>query len=109
FEDQRRYEASFQHYAEGNRLRRSQISYSADENSRFVRRSRERYTRDFFAERNGVGCQSADPLFIVGLPRAGSTLVDQILSSHSLVEGTMELHDMISLARGLESRGPHDG
>ena len=109
YEDQGQYAASFQHYAEGNRLRRSQISYSADENSRFVRRSRERYTREFFAERNDVGCQSPDPIFIVGLPRAGSTLVDQILSSHSLVEGTMELHDMITLARGLEARGRDDG
>ena len=109
YEDEARYEASFEHYAEGNRLRRSQMSYSAEENSRFVRRSRERYTREFFAERQEVGCQSPDPIFIVGLPRAGSTLVDQILSSHSLVEGTMELHDMISLARSLESRGQHDG
>jgi tetratricopeptide (TPR) repeat protein len=109
YEDEAQYETSFQHYAEGNRLRRSQISYSADENSRFVRRSRERYTREFFAERQGVGCQSPDPIFIVGLPRAGSTLVDQILSSHSLVEGTMELHDMIALARGLESRGQPEG
>jgi tetratricopeptide (TPR) repeat protein len=109
YEDEAQYETSFQHYAEGNRLRRSQVSYSAAENTRFVRRSRERYTREFFAERQDVGCQSPDPIFIVGLPRAGSTLIDQILSSHSLVEGTMELHDMISLARGLESRGQHDG
>jgi tetratricopeptide (TPR) repeat protein len=109
YEDEARYETSFQHYAEGNRLRRSQISYSADENRRFVRRSRERYTGEFFAERQNAGCQSPDPIFIVGLPRAGSTLVDQILSSHSLVEGTMELHDMISLARGLEARAQHDG
>src|SRR6185312_11552816 len=109
YEDEAQYETSFQHYAEGNRLRRSQVGYSAAENTRFVRRSRERYTREFFAERQDVGCQSPDPIFIVGLPRAGSTLIDQILSSHSLVEGTMELHDMISLARGLESRGQHDG
>jgi tetratricopeptide (TPR) repeat protein len=109
YEDEAQYETSFQHYAAGNRLRRGQISYSAAQNSSFVRRSRARYTREFFAERQDAGCQSPDPIFIVGLPRAGSTLVDQILSSHSRVEGTMELHDMISLARGLESRGQHDG
>ncbi len=107
-EDEARYEESFQHYAEGNRLRRSQISYSAAENTSFVKRSRAVYTRDFFAERTEIGCQAPDPIFIVGLPRSGSTLVDQILSSHSLVEGTMELHDMISLARSLEIRGQQE-
>ena len=108
YEDESQYATSFQHYAAGNRLRRTQFHYSAEENSSFVQRSRELYTREFFAAREGVGCQAADPIFVVGLPRAGSTLVEQILSSHSLVEGTMELHDMISLARGLEVRGQPD-
>ena len=108
YEDESQYQTSFQHYAHGNRLRREQINYSAAENSSFVQHSRALYTRDFFAAREGAGCQAADPIFVVGLPRAGSTLVEQILSSHSLVEGTMELHDMISLARGLETRGQHE-
>ena len=107
-EDRSQYETSFQHYAAGNRLRRAQFHYSAAENTSFVQRSRALYTRDFFVAREGAGCQAADPIFVVGLPRAGSTLVEQILSSHSLVEGTMELHDMISLARSLEARGQHD-
>jgi tetratricopeptide (TPR) repeat protein len=109
YEDDEQYESSFQHYSEGNRLRRSQINYSAQENTSFLKRSRKLYTREFFAEREGTGCEAPDPIFIVGLPRAGSTLVDQILSSHSLVEGTMELHDMIWLARSLEAHGQHDG
>jgi tetratricopeptide (TPR) repeat protein len=107
YEDEARYSESFQHYAEGNRLRRGQVNYNADDNSEFVQRSRALYTRDFFRAREGTGCAAPDPIFVVGLPRAGSTLVEQILSSHSLVEGTMELHDMIALARGLEGRGQH--
>jgi len=73
-----------------------------------VERSRALYTREFFDARAGAGFPARDPLFIVGMPRAGSTLVEQILSSHSLVEGTMELYDMISLARSLDVRGPHE-
>ena len=56
------------------------------------------FTAEAFAERPG-GCAARDPIFIVGMPRAGSTLVEQILSSHSLVEGTSELPDMPALAR----------
>jgi tetratricopeptide (TPR) repeat protein len=108
YEDTARYSDSFHHYAQANRMRRSQINYSAQDNTNFIQRSRALYTRDFFRAREGVGCPATDPIFIVGLPRAGSTLVEQILSSHPLVEGTMELHDMISLARGLEVRGQHD-
>jgi tetratricopeptide (TPR) repeat protein len=105
-EDAGEFEQSFQHYAEGNRLRRSQIQYDAAETSRIVERSRAVCTRELFEARAGAGAAAADPIFVVGLPRAGSTLVDQILSSHSLVEGTMELYDMIDLARALNRPGP---
>ena len=67
------------------------------------------YTEDFFRERAGVGCDAADPIFIVGMPRAGSTLVEQILSSHPDVEGTMELPDLLSLTRELRRRGEAAG
>jgi hypothetical protein len=102
-EDAAEFERSFEHYAEGNRLRRSQIQYRAEETTRHVESSRGLFTREFLSARAGVGAQAADPIFVVGLPRAGSTLVDQILSSHSLVEGTMELYDMIDLARSLSA------
>ncbi len=108
YEDEGQYEHSFGHYAAGNRLRRGQINYSAPENSNFVQRSRALYTADFLRARAGAGCPAGDPIFVVGLPRAGSTLVEQILASHPLVEGTMELHDIISLARSLEVRSQHD-
>jgi predicted Zn-dependent protease len=103
-EDAGEWEESFRHYAEGNRLRRAQIPYDPDENARHVRRSKATFTRELFAARAGEGCPAPDPIFIVGLPRSGSTLVEQILSSHSLVEGTMELPDVLALARSLTVR-----
>jgi tetratricopeptide (TPR) repeat protein len=101
-EDLQEFQDSFQNYAAGNRLRRSQIDYSAETTTSYTRRCQALFTREFFAQRAAAGCAAPDPIFVVGLPRSGSTLVDQILSSHSQVEGTMELHDLISTARELE-------
>ncbi|HEY7888587.1 MAG TPA: sulfotransferase [Steroidobacteraceae bacterium] len=100
-EDASSYEESFTHYAAGNTVRRMQHGHDAEENSRFVRRSKQLFTREFFAERADAGAQARDPIFIVGLPRAGSTLLEQILASHSLVEGTMELPHLPRIAREL--------
>jgi tetratricopeptide (TPR) repeat protein len=100
-EDARDFARSFEHYAEGNRLRHAAIHYDADRTSASVRRSRELFSTDFLADRAGAGATAADPIFIVGLPRAGSTLVEQILASHSLVEGTMELPDITAIAQSL--------
>jgi len=99
-EDAEAYSESFGHYSQANRLRRTTIDYDADETSRFVRNSKELYTTEFFAARKGNGAPAPDPIFIVGLPRAGSTLIEQILASHSLVEGTMELPDILMMAAG---------
>lgn len=103
-EDSRQYEQSFQHYLQGNRLRSTQLGYSADENTAHVRRSKAVLTREFLLGRAGQGCNAPDPIFIVGLPRSGSTLVEQILSSHSQVEGTMELPDVLGIVRDLGGR-----
>jgi tetratricopeptide (TPR) repeat protein len=100
-EDEASYEESFVHYARGNALRRKSHPYSADQNSSFVRRSKALFTKEFFAARAGAGIAAPDPIFILGLPRAGSTLLEQILASHSLVEGTMELPDIPRIAREL--------
>ena len=89
------YAASFEHYAQGNQLRRSQMRYRADEMSTHVARIKSLFDAQFFADRKGYGAAAPDPIFIVGLPRAGSTLLEQILSSHSQVEGTMELPDIV--------------
>jgi len=104
-EDARDFTASFRHYAEGNRLRRAAIHYDADRTTAGVQRSRTLFTADFLASRAGAGAADPDPIFIVGLPRAGSTLVEQILASHSQVEGTMELPDVAALIQGLTRRG----
>jgi tetratricopeptide (TPR) repeat protein len=103
-EDAGRYAESFEHYAAGNALRRKTVTYDADETSDHVRRSRALFTRDFFAAREGQGNPAPDPIFVVGLPRAGSTLIEQILATHSQVEGTMELPDIIGIARRLSGR-----
>ena len=103
-EDAGDYERSFRHYLDGNALRRTLVPYSADDNAGRGRAARRVYSREFFAAREGWGCDAQDPVFIVGMPRAGSTLVEQILSSHPAVEGTMELPEVISLARALRRR-----
>jgi len=100
-EDTARYEESFQHYAAANRLRHQSSAYDAQRTTARVERSRQLLTREFFSARHGYGFDAADPIFIVGMPRAGSTLLEQILASHSAVEGTMELPDIISMAKDL--------
>ncbi len=100
-EDRGDYAASFEHYARGAKMRRGQIRYDADRTTRHVERSRALFTPEFFAARAGGGCVSDEPIFIVGLPRSGSTLVEQILASHSAVEGTMELPDIGFIAKDL--------
>ncbi|MGA9366710.1 MAG: sulfotransferase [Steroidobacteraceae bacterium] len=100
-EDTASYEESFTHYAAGNALRRRQHGYDSGESSRFVQRSKRLFTAEFFAERVGAGAMARDPIFIVGLPRAGSTLLEQMLASHPLVEGTMELPQLPRIGREL--------
>jgi len=97
-EDGGEFEEAFSHYVRGNAIRKKLIPYSLDDNSKFVRRAKAVFTGDFFAARAGAGTQARDPIFVVGLPRAGSTLIEQILSSHSQVEGTMELPDVPRIA-----------
>ncbi|RAK64789.1 tetratricopeptide repeat-containing sulfotransferase family protein [Phenylobacterium kunshanense] len=103
-EDAGRWAESFDHYARGNALRREDLAYEAEETSLHVRRSRALFASDFFKARAGRGCQAPDPIFVIGLPRSGSTLVEQILSSHSQVEGTQELPDIVAMARRLGGR-----
>jgi tetratricopeptide (TPR) repeat protein len=98
-EDRGEYAASFEHYQQGARLRRLGLAYKADETSALVERQKALFSADFFAARKGQGAPDRDPIFIVGLPRAGSTLLEQILSSHSAVEGTMELPDIVAMAK----------
>ncbi len=103
-EDAGEYADSFARYASGNVLRRAQLPYSTDQNGQRRLRAQSVYTRRFFAERTGVGHDDPAPVFIVGMPRAGSTLIEQILSSHPQVEATMELPDIIAITRDLRAR-----
>ncbi len=96
--------AAFAHYAEANRLRREALPYEAAETSRAVDREIARFDAAFFAQRTGQGCLVPDPVFIIGMPRAGSTLIEQILSCHSAVEGTMELPDIPAMINRLSRR-----
>jgi tetratricopeptide (TPR) repeat protein len=100
-EDAHDYAVSFEHYSRANALHRGLHPYDADLNTKRVQRLKAGFTREFFAARAGGGCEAPDPIFVVGMPRAGSTLLEQILSSHSAVEGTMELPEIITLAKDL--------
>ena len=92
---------AFDHFAKANALRLKSRPFKAGQITRAVDRSLETFSAEAFAERSGGGSPAPDPIFIVGMPRAGSTLVEQILSSHSLVEGTSELADLPALARSV--------
>lgn len=98
-EERQDHAAAFAQYREGNRIRHAMMGYDPEEVGALVRRSKSLFTRAFFAEREGFGSAAADPIFILGMPRAGSTLIEQILASHSKVEGTMELPDLPAMAR----------
>jgi tetratricopeptide (TPR) repeat protein len=103
-EDRKEAEASFGHYAEGNRLRRRLVDYDPAVMREHVDRSIALFTPEFFAARDGVGSPSRAPIFVLGMPRAGSTLVEQILASHPAIEGTAELPDIPDIARRLDGR-----
>ena len=104
FEDRHDYAESFAYYARGNRLRMARSGYDPDLTSEMVRQHIDTCTRGLFDERGDLGCERPDPVFIVGLPRSGSTLLEQILASHSQVDGTMELHEILGLAQRLRGR-----
>ena len=97
FHDAGRSDEAFAHYAVANELRRKYHPFRQGDVTQLVDRSIELFTADILA-RSG-GCEAPDPIFILGMPRAGSTLVEQILASHSQVEGTSELADIAQLAR----------
>jgi tetratricopeptide (TPR) repeat protein len=107
FDSLERYEDAFDEYEKGNALQRSAIDYNADRTTHEFAQLKEVFTPEFFSERSAVGCRASDPIFIVSLPRAGSTLVEQILSTHSAVEGTRELPTLQSIARQINSPFPH--
>jgi predicted Zn-dependent protease len=98
FEHRNEFADSFEHYARGNGLHRSTLFYDPGFVTERVQRTRALFNARFFAERQGWGSQQTDPIFIVGMPRSGSTLLEQMLACHSQAEGTRELPDLPVLA-----------
>ncbi|MHA4838912.1 tetratricopeptide repeat-containing sulfotransferase family protein [Sphingopyxis sp. MSC1_008] len=109
YDDAAEHEPAFRHYAAGNAIRSAQLGYRAAETSAAVDAIIAACTPDFLAARAGAGDPAPDPIFILGMPRAGSTLIEQILASHSAIEGTMELPDIPALALGLGRERHDDG
>ncbi len=105
YEDQQDFEKSFRCYARGNELKKAHSRYDADQMTEDLAAQRGVCTAEFFAARAGFGEDAPDPVFILGLPRAGSTLLEQILSSHSQVDGTLELPNILSLSQRLRRMG----
>jgi tetratricopeptide (TPR) repeat protein len=103
-EDRGDYDESFHFYRRGNAIRRIEHRHNPQVNVLDSVRQVRTFDKTFFEQREGWGCHSAEPIFVVGLPRAGSTLLEQILASHSQVEGTTELQDIIAISRKLGGR-----
>ena len=103
-EDREEYADSFAYYERGNALKKSECRYDPNPLERSARAQAILCTRGFFAAREGAGSTDGSPIFVVGLPRSGSTLLEQILASHSQVEGTMELADIPRLVQELQGR-----
>ena len=102
-EDRGRFAEAFEYYERGNALKKASLKYSPEALEHSARQQMSGCTPEFFAARRNFGCPSAAPIFIVGMPRSGSTLVEQILASHSQVDGTLELADIPRLAQEMRS------
>jgi tetratricopeptide (TPR) repeat protein len=110
YEDRCEYQESWHFYERGNALKRAESRYQPEITELKTRNQMKVCTEEFFAARADVGAPDPDPIFIVGLPRSGSTLVEQILASHSEVDGTQELPDIARIVRrlgGTQSDHPH--
>jgi tetratricopeptide (TPR) repeat protein len=104
WEDRGDYERSFAYYARGNGLKKDELRYSADRMQADFDRQKAFFTPERVRQFAGLGADDDDPIFIVGLPRAGSTLVEQILASHSRVDGTLELPNILATVHKLNGR-----
>ncbi|MGJ3647822.1 sulfotransferase [Sphingomonas sp. GlSt437] len=106
YEDRGEAARSWRYYAAGNALKRAESRYRPEILETNTRLQRQICTAGFFAARTGWGAPDRDPIFVLGLPRSGSTLIEQILASHSMVEGTQELADIQRIVLDLQGRDP---
>ena len=109
FEDVKDCENAFRYYDKGNALKRAQSRYTSETMQAEFEAQKHACTKELFQAKSGSGYSAPDPIFILGLPRAGSTLIEQILASHSQVDGTLELPNILSLAQRLRGRNRTDG
>jgi tetratricopeptide (TPR) repeat protein len=107
-EDTKNFGKSFSHYERGNSMKLSQTKFSINDFISDCNNQKEVCTKDLMQTKSDWGNRSNEPIFILGLPRVGSTLVEQILSSHSMVEGTHELPNILSTAHKLNQRKIQD-
>jgi tetratricopeptide (TPR) repeat protein len=103
-EDRKNFKHSIAAYIKGNSVKGKQVPWRYKDFRSECNELMDFFTKDFFDKYKGVGDKNTDPIFIVGLPRSGSTLIEQILSSHSLVEGTTELQNIIALSRKIANK-----
>jgi tetratricopeptide (TPR) repeat protein len=103
-EDRREFDTAFEYYSKGNTLKKATTHHHEKPLQVRIDSQIEVCTTELFEAKKGLGLDAPDPIFIVGLPRAGSTLLEQIVSSHSQVDGTMELHNILNLAKRLRGR-----
>lgn len=104
FEDRKDYDQAFKSYQKGNELQHAHNGFDITKFEQQVAEQIKYCTPELFKNRGNLGLNVPDPIFILGLPRAGSTLLEQILASHSQVDGTMELHNILGLASRLRGR-----
>ncbi|HEX4078838.1 MAG TPA: sulfotransferase [Rhizomicrobium sp.] len=108
--DAKLYAKSFENYARANAIKRLAIAYDPGWLTRHVAKCRTLFTGECLQSRADAGCRAPDPIFIIGMQRAGSTLVEQILASHPTIDGTAELPDMSLLAEHIgEQIAPKHG
>ncbi len=104
YEDNKEFAQSFKHYQLGNQAQHVLTPFNIESHTQFVEHQIKTFTSGLKAELESQGCNDTAPIFIVGMPRAGSTLLEQILASHSQVDGTMELHEILALAGKLSKK-----
>ena len=104
FEDRNDFEKAFEQYERGNDLKSVQSRYRAEEMTKELLAQAEHCGAELFLQQGGKGYDAPDPIFILGLPRAGSTLLEQIIASHSQVDGTLELPNILSMSFQLRGR-----
>lgn len=108
FEDLHEYDKAFGFFAEGNRIERERYSYSIDDDGKAFKQLEEVFDSSLFTNHQGTGCEGETPIFILSMPRSGTTLVEQILASHSQVHGAGELGDMSRIVSTYFDKGNGD-